>query len=247
MRAALEYLDLSIEQLPREAACCHGKICTGQPGGATVCRSSSLTAQPCSKRQPFVTVGSHSFRETVRWFGVFFYLFSGVEKTKLSWLKISFVLDSKKIQLTTYGLLPLFLCFIRTCLANWLWCKTDLFYDSRKWNDRKYAFVFSLLLSWEKKYFIMASHQLPPIISSAKAAGGQLLVHYFYIFVCKICCCRWFAVRCWMSLTFKFAASRTSLLKASILFSFPLFLFTLCLWTLKFQEPAEVAHQHVSC
>lgn len=150
MRAALEYLDLSIEQLPREAACCHGKICTGQPGGATVCRSSSLTAQPCSKRQPFVTVGSHSFRETVRWFGVFFYSFSGVEKTKLSWLKISFVLDSKKIQLTTYGLIPLFLCFIRTCLANWLWCKTDLFYDSRKWNDRKYAFVFSLLLSWEK-------------------------------------------------------------------------------------------------
>lgn len=32
-----------------------------------LCRSSSPTTQPCSKRQPFVTAGSHSFRETVRW------------------------------------------------------------------------------------------------------------------------------------------------------------------------------------
>lgn len=169
MRAALEYLDLSIEQLPREAACCHGKICTGQPGGATVCRSSSLTAQPCSKRQPFVTVGSHSFRETVRWFGVFFYLFSGVEKTKLSWLKISFVLDSKKIQLTTYGLIPLFLCFIRTYLANWLWRKTDLFYDSRKW-----------MIGNMPLYFLFCFH------------GKRILYYGFtpassYYFICQSC------------------------------------------------------------
>ena len=145
-----------------------------------LCRSSSPTAQPCSKRQPFVTVGSHSFRETLKRFGVFFYLFSGVEKTKLSWLKITFGLDSQKILLTTYGLIPLFLCFVRTYLANWLWCKTDLFYDSKKWNDRKYAFVFSLLLSLEKilcSGFTPASSYYFICQSCQWAVAGLLFVH----------------------------------------------------------------------
>lgn len=113
-------------------------------------------------------------------FGVFFYLLSGVEKTKLSRLKISFVLDSKKKLLTTYGLIPLFLCFVRTYLANWLCCKTELFYNSKKWNDRKYAFVFSLLLSWEKIFFYgftPASFYYFICQSCQWAVAGPLFLH----------------------------------------------------------------------
>lgn len=37
------------------------RVCPEEP---LLCRSNFPTAQPCSKRQPFVTVRSHSFRET---------------------------------------------------------------------------------------------------------------------------------------------------------------------------------------
>lgn len=58
-----------------------------------------------------------------RWFGVFFYLFSGVDQTKLSWPKIEFGLDSKEILLTTYCLILSFLCFTITNLANiYIYC-----------------------------------------------------------------------------------------------------------------------------
>lgn len=52
------------EQSPRETGWCWGKswrgYCLEEP---LLCRSSFPTAQSCSKRQPFVTARSHSFRE----------------------------------------------------------------------------------------------------------------------------------------------------------------------------------------
>lgn len=73
---------------------------------------------PAAKGNLLWQLGPTASGKLKRGFGVFFYLFSGVDQSKLSWLKISFVLDSREILLTTCGLILLFICFIITYFAN---------------------------------------------------------------------------------------------------------------------------------
>lgn len=136
---------------------------------------------PAAKGNLLWQLGPTASGKLKRRFGVFFHLFSGIDQTKLSWLKISFVLDLKEILLTTYGLILLFLCFVITYLTN-----SSIYCDGRQSDfmitkyeiPRKCASVISLLLPWWK-YFSMASCQHPLIIISVKAAGQSSTTFMF--------------------------------------------------------------------
>lgn len=94
----------------------------GLPAAALLWRS-IFQHNPAATHNLLWQLGPTAPGKLKRWFGVFFYLFSGVDQTKLSWPKIEFGLDSKEILLTTYCLILLFLWFIITNLANiYIYC-----------------------------------------------------------------------------------------------------------------------------
>lgn len=145
----------------------------------TACSSRCCGGQSFQQHDPAATgnllwqLGPTAPGKSKRWFGVSFYLFSGVDQTKLSWLRISFGLDSKETPLTTYCVILLFLCFIITNLPNtYIYCdeRQSDFMITKYEMPRKCASLVSLLfLQW--KYFTMASHQCMFIIISVTAAG----------------------------------------------------------------------------